>query len=260
MLYYAICLRVQSSSGVKDAANPDERNVGARRLVALGSGGMSLDENIAQYIEYFREQLPEVAAIASPLYRKALFVTMLDCLSRAAFPNVDKHRVRFVSFIDACSGWGDKDRVSAPQLKLALDDNGITSGLLFAAVCARLSAWSEGQILRPDSDPAVDELRALANAAERPLVEQARYAELLYTYRNHLVHEFRQPGYGIELSADLMTPYYHGMIGSPWELVFPTPWFRALCEDSIAGLEGHLRRNRLNPYDAYQFGTLWQRR
>ena len=220
---------------------------------------MPLDDDIEQYIRYFRERLPEVADVASPLYRKALYATMLDCLSRAAFPRVDRHRSRFVPFIDSCSGWTDKDRVSASQLTLALHDKQIGSGPLLEAAHARLATWTEGEILRPDRDPTIDELRTLATATVRPLLEQARYAELLYTYRNHLVHEFRQPGYGIEMSSDPTTPYYHSTIGGPWELVFPGPFFHALCDNSMSGLEAHLRRSRINPYDAYQFGTMWRR-
>lgn len=221
---------------------------------------MSFDEDIDQYLNYFRQQLPEIEAIASHHYRKTLYVTLLDCLSRAGFPTIDKHRPRFVTFIDTCTGWKDKDRVSTPQLKLALDNSMITSGALYDAVSARLATWTEGDILRPDSDATIDELRPLISTGEQPHVEKARYAELLYTYRNHLVHEFRQPGYGMELSDDPTTPYYHSMTGSPWELVFPSPFFHRLSGDSIDGLELHLKHNMLNPYDAYQFGTLWQRR
>jgi hypothetical protein len=113
---------------------------------------------------------------------------------------------------------------------------------------------------RPDSDPISSEVLALAGTTERRLVEQARYVELLYTYRNHLVHEFRKPGYGIELSDDPTTPYYHGMEGSPWELVFPGQFLHNLCGNCIDGLAVHLRTSGLNPYDAYKFGTLWRRR
>lgn len=224
---------------------------------------MSLNEEIDQYINYFRQRLPEITSIASPHYRKTLYVTLLDCLSRAGFPSIPNHRLRFVTFIDKCSNWKDKDRVSTPQLKLTLDNSTISSGALYDAVSARLDSWTEGAILRPDSDPTFDELRTLMNANEQHYVEKARYPELLYTYRNHLVHEFRQPGYGIELSDDPSTPYYHSMTasmtGSSWELVFPAQFFHGLCDNSIAGLEVHLKNSNLNPYEAYQFGTLWQR-
>lgn len=226
---------------------------------------MPLNEDIAKYVGHFRKRLPEIAGIANSHYRKTLYVTLLDCLSRAAFPNVKGNRVRFVTFIDTCSSWSYRDRVSTPQLKLALDDSCMSSGALYADTASRLAAWSEGSILRPDSDPTINDLRALMNVSEKPCVEKARYAELLYTYRNHLVHEFREPGYGMEFSDDPSTPYYHTMSqlntgGSSWELVFPNAFFHSLCEQSVVGIKAHLKSSEINPYDAYQFGTLWPRR
>jgi hypothetical protein len=225
--------------------------------------GMTLQKDIEQYINYFREKLPEISAIASHHYQKTLYVTLLDCLSRSGFPHLTrKNKCRFVKFINTCSDWNDKDRVSVPQLKLLLDSNGIASGALYTAVLKRLNGWSKGEILRPNSDPTIDELEPLLNADERRLVEKAKYAELLYNYRNHLVHEFRQPGYGMDLSEMPTTPYYHeltkGAGRDSWELVFPSDFLHDLCSESISGLDCHLNSNNINPYDAYEFGTLWQ--
>ena len=72
-------------------------------------------------------------------------------------------------------------------------------------------------------------------ASERKAIEATRYAALFYTYRNHLVHEFREPGYGIERDDDFAAPYYHSMTScdrgsseNSWELVFPCRLSRPL--------------------------------
>jgi hypothetical protein len=221
---------------------------------------MTLTDDIDQYISYFRVQLAEIVCVPQLLHRKILYVAVLDTLSRAAFQQLQGHHERNVTFLDTCSKWSDKDRVSALQLKLILDNKGMTSGTLYANVSARVSKWVEGNIIRPNREPMIDEVRHLATSAEQPLVTGTRYAELLYTHRNHLVHEFRAPGHDFELSDDPTNPYYYSMAGSPWELVFPRVFMHNLCESSLEGLKEHLIRSNLNPYDAYHFGTLWRRK
>ena len=69
----------------------------------------------------------------------------------------------------------------------------------------------------------------------------------------------------MDLGTDLPpTPYYLGMDRlstgqSSWELVFPVQFLRDLCEGCINGLEAQLSADNQNPYDAYEFGTMWRR-
>jgi hypothetical protein len=104
------------------------------------------------------------------------------------------------------------------------------------------------------------EAYTIAAQDETSFVADARYVALFYTYRNHLVHEFRMPGYGMEMSNDPSTPYYHGYQGKPWQLAFPTPFFAQLCLGCLAGVERYLKAERQNPYDSYTFGSLWRQR
>jgi|Deesub1362A_J573_1020465.scaffolds.fasta_scaffold17006_2 hypothetical protein len=226
---------------------------------------MAVRDAIDQYIAYFRAQNQEIAVVAHPTFKKILYLVEIDALSRAFFPTEARNRRHMVRFIDTCSNWNDKDRVSAVQLKFALEENGILSGQLYDSINQRINSWSFGQIIRPDQDLTFGEARCLSTPREFQYVKDARYAELLYTYRNHLLHEFREPGYGIDLGTDLpSTPYYLGMDHpdneqSSWELVFPAQFLHALCEGCINGLEVYLSENNLNPYNAYEFGTMWRR-
>jgi hypothetical protein len=162
------------------------------------------------------------------------------------------------------SNWHDRNRISAVQLKLALEENGVHSGQLYDSINRRVGSWGYGQIIRPNDDLTIGEAKHLATPNELKYVNDARYAELLYTYRNHLLHEFREPGQGLEMGADPANPYYIGMdyLGtrqSSWELIFPVQFLQSLCKSCINGLEAHLITNNLNPYDAYKFGTMWRR-
>jgi hypothetical protein len=226
---------------------------------------MAVRDDIDQYMAYFMAQNQEIAVVARPAFKKVLYLVEIDTLSCAAFPTVSGNRKRVVQFIDTCSNWNDKDRVSAVQLKFALQENGILSGQLYDSINQRINSWGYGQIIRPNDDLTLGEAQQLSAPSEFQYVNDARYAELLYTYRNHLLHEFREPGHGMDLGTDLPpTPYYLGMDQlstgqSSWELVFPVQFLHALCEGCIHGLEAYLSANNLNPYDAYEFGTMWRR-
>jgi len=221
---------------------------------------MSLEDDIQQYLGYFKEQVESIKQLESPLFCKILYAGVIDTLGRAAFPTIQGHRQRVVQFIDSCSGWHDKDRVSAVQLVLSLEANQSTSGKLYGEMKSRVSSWDEWAIIRPNSDPMLHEAYNVAAQDEKKFVDGARYVELFYTYRNHLVHEFRMPGYGMEISNNPSTPYYHGFEGRPWQLVFPAPFFQRLCMGCLTGLESYLKAEQRNPYDSYEFGSLWRRR
>jgi hypothetical protein len=233
---------------------------------ALGSRKEDLTarDDIYRYIAYIRAQNQEIAKIACAAFKKILYLVEIDTLSRAAFPTVLGNRKRLVQFIDTCSHWNDKDRVSAVQLKLALEENGIQSGQLYDSINRLIDSWGYGHIIRPNDDLTFGKAQCLATPSECEYARNARYVELLYTYQNHLLHEFREPGHGMEVSDDHTTPYYLGMDHldtgqSSWELVFPVQFLQSLCSDCISGLEMYLVANNLNPYNAYEFGTLWRR-
>jgi hypothetical protein len=226
---------------------------------------MTVSDYIDQYIAHFKAQNQEIEKVALPTFKKVLYLVEIDTLSRAAFPMVSGNRKRVVQFLDACSDWKDKDRVSAVQLKFALEGIGILSGKLYDSINGRINSWGYGQIIRSNDDLTLEEGQRLSTSSESKYVNDARYAELLYTYRNHLLHEFREPGGGMDLGNDLPpTPYYLGMdrpgMGqSSWELVFPVQFLRSLCEGCINGLDACLSESNRNPYDAYEFGTMWRR-
>jgi hypothetical protein len=226
---------------------------------------MTVRDDIDQYIADFKAQNQEIEKVALPTFRKILYLVEIDTLSRAAFPEVSGNRKRMVQFIDTCSNWIDKDKVSAVQLKLTLEENGIRSGQLYDSVNWCINSWTNGLIIRPTEDLTFGEAQRQSIPSESKYVNAARYAELLYTYRNHLLHESREPGEGkVPDTGCRPTPYYLDVDWfntgqSSWELVFPVHFLRDLCEGCIKGLEAHLSANNLNPYDAYEFGTMWRR-
>lgn len=213
---------------------------------------------IQQFIEYFRNQQADISAVKPILYRKIIYATALDPIARAAFGKVGKHRTRSLRLIDGLTNWKDRDRVSLPQLCLTLEEKGLIYCALYKEAKTRLGNWPDGKFLRLDSSPLLSELEPLVKPLDTCILYSCRYAELFYTYRNNLVHEFREPGYGIEMSTDKDQPYYHSMINEPWQLVFPVGFFARLYAEALVGLETFLIRYDIDPYSQFEFGSKWR--
>lgn len=219
---------------------------------------------IEQYSQYFEEKLGEVSAIRHALFQKVLLVAILDTLARARSPKTRDNKKRFLALIRQCADWPDAERISLPQLSMLLRDRAaLTANLLAREVEKRLDAWEYGRIYRLEKDSRPEDLEHFVHTTEeRNLVKNCRHVHRLYTYRCYLVHEFREPGHGMEISDDGNSPYYHGMsdlAGSDtWELVYPVGFFRLLAKRSLFNLKRHLLEFDLDPYSFYQFGSPWR--
>jgi hypothetical protein len=216
-------------------------------------------EAIEQFIDYFRSQADLIETVNVPVYRKTLYATALDPLARSAFGNIG-HRKRIIRLIDQLTSWKAKDSISLPQAALNLRNEKRGRYRLYRKIKRQLDSWPPGHILRIDDSPSLVSYKAFSTTLEYKLIERCRYAELFYTYRNNLIHEFREPGYGIEMSSDGNSPYYTSMINEPWQLVFPVGFFNVLFLDALDGLEKYLKRNKIDPYNNFEFGSLWRGR
>jgi len=222
---------------------------------------------INRYCSYFEEQLEKVSRVEEHLYKKILLVTMLDTWARARYPNVQSNTERFTSLIRECANWPDSNRISLPQLSFLLQTSPATGSKLKREVDKRLDSWQDDRIYRlPEVDPWANELKSFATTDEQKLLDNCRHADLLYTYRNYLVHEFREPGHGIEKSGDDTTPYYlysedRDLQGrDTWELIYPIGFFISIARCSLESLKRYLLDNDYNPYSFYKFGSIWNRR
>jgi hypothetical protein len=224
---------------------------------------MAVRDDIAQYISHFRAKNREIEKISDNVFRGILYLVGIDTLSHVAFPQELSNRKRVVYFIDIYSNWDGKDRVSAVQLKFILEDKGIRSGRLYDTIYRRINSWVPRQIIWPANDSTLEEVEPLATSNEvKKYVKDARYKELLYTYRNCLLHESREPEEVKVIVPDSREPYY-GWVHKPnqcsWVLVFPVQFLQRLCECCVTGLEKHLYDNNLNPYDTYESVPMWRR-
>ena len=221
-------------------------------------------QHIARFIDAFEEQIRKISAVEHQLYRKLLFVSLLDTLSRVVFPRAS-NRERFISFISKFSSWSEKFRVSLPHLsQLLIYAPEPDFEKLRLHVQRLFQQWGNGEIIHLGRDPNFEDINQLwpqRKSIEGVGLEFLQHINLLYTYRNSLVHEFRALGYGIEFPDD-REPFYMIVKALPeetetWELCYPTDFLKSLAETCLSSLKSYLDKNSVNPYTSFTFGSYW---
>jgi hypothetical protein len=222
------------------------------------------EEQIEQFINYFNEEIKKVSIINNRLYCKILFSCMIDALATARFPKHNTNE-KIISFLLNCSKSPELNRVSLVQLQFflnyTLSDKEKVSSQLLQFVLQETSKMKDGNVYKGyDIDSYYNQLDVKATFKEKKILKLARYANLFYEYRNEMIHGFKKSGYGMEMSYDAPSPYYHSYINKPWQLVFPISFFKMICTDALAGLKKYLIDKNVNPYDQYEFGDMWVKR
>ncbi|HUW20632.1 MAG TPA: hypothetical protein VMW16_15145 [Sedimentisphaerales bacterium] len=218
---------------------------------------MSRQENIESFFGWLANQREDIDKLPEH-FRRMLLLSLLDTLSKCAFPKERKNWERFVDFIDHYSDWKYKDYVSLPQLRyLLFEAEGCEE--LKREVEARIRNWPHGRILRPcEADPHLNELDRFRCGMWHEQIERARYTSLLWKMRNFAVHEFRSPGRGWAFSNDNTTPYYHGLLDEKgsfqsWELVIPCEVVSGIVKNCSENVKREFEQKGVDPYDDNHF-------
>ncbi len=215
-------------------------------------------ENIEQYCVYFEEELQKIDSHGENLQSRILLATILDALSRAGHPHLaKKNHDRIIKFIEVYVQWNDRDKVSLPQTMYKLEKAEMTNGALYKKVARDIASWERSTVVGPDADAEFLTIIKIAKCdCERKILKASKYKELLYSHRNHLVHEYRNPGDGFIGASHSAEPYYH-QSGSKWELVFPVQLLSSFCHKGLAELKTKLLAEGRDPSEAYDFGSVW---
>jgi len=221
----------------------------------------SINSDIENYISYFEKELTKIELL-DPLYSKILLFSILDTISRPIYQEEDNHN-KFLKYIADFTNWDNSKRVSLIQLYWKLKEE---PKLITNCLCKNLGSRLKNSIGTKNFnfckeinliDPFDEELLCLVeNDNETEKINKSKHAELLYNYRNHLVHEFRTPGYGFE--TDNSEPYYTFFFRR-YDLVYPKQFLLNLVSGSLVSLKLYLLKNQINPYDCYNFTSLWKR-
>lgn len=233
-------------------------------------------ESIEALGAYFRSEIRTIRKLTIadgttgqvPLYQKTLLATLLDCLAglrfhKKAYPQLaDKNRERFIRFVGEYGSWSDGTLISTPFLLSRLQTKSLHGDLL-TYVQGKMTAfdtYAGGAVPLAQIDVSPDELRPLVvTEQEERELNDVQHLALLYRYRNYLVHEFREPGEGMEVFAeDGDQPCYHGYANDPrFYLVYPISLFESLAESAVTHLMTYFRSREIDPHERVGDTARW---
>jgi hypothetical protein len=239
-----------------------------------------IERHIAHYITYFRDHIESVAAHwedskEGGLHSRILYVAILDATSRTVFGQ-EPNRERLVHFVERFCDWPECNRISLSHLhRLVVNKLDPELAPLRALAMERISSWTPAGKIALTRDPLIAEVAAIwprmdgkATIIDGVQLLRLQHSQLLYTYRNGLIHEFRSVGRHVELWDD-SEPYY-AYLGEyesessstakhSWELQYTARFFRRLCTAGLSNLETYLSKWGRDPYDSIDWGNYWIR-
>ena len=205
----------------------------------------AIEQKISVFISHFRKKVERLDTYdfhsEDRFMKKSILVSILDAISRATSNPSDKSRERFTALIKNFGQWPEHSRYSAPHVSYLLHhlrSPDFQPAREFINKCIQDN--STGELIPLSVDPDVETIRKLwpVQINEKLFghlsLSSFSHLNLLYSHRNSLVHELREPGYGMEFHETQNEPYYHGMTtaGSDdsisentLELVYPLKFF-----------------------------------
>ena len=245
---------------------------------------MTFESNIDKFYKYFAHQAIVLRAISLDyeqlegtgpedhqlrFYQKCLIVGALDTLAALKFPKdtfPDLHRrnrERFVRFISEFSSWNHGNLINVPFLYDHLNSTNGKNSKLANYLRKKLNQFDphSGIDLSPDQIDEIPE-NLFPMAICEMEVEAIRFNQhynLLYRYRNFLVHESREPGHAMEGIKDGEdSAYYHGYINEDkWFLAYPVEMFFRLFETSVDKLRDYFIEQQIDPFYSINDTTRW---
>src|SRR5690606_25823520 len=181
------------------------------------------------------------------LIKKNILVSIIDALSRTTSNFNDSNRIRFTRVVEKFGDWPDCSRVSPPHVTYVLNQLRAPefepAREFFKDV---IDKNSSGKLIELGEDPELNDLKIYWPVpVEQKIYNQLSltsftHLNLLYSYRNSLVHEFREPGKGMEFHNDHLSPCYHGVTSfegehstegrKSLELVYPIKFYFILTK------------------------------
>ncbi len=216
-------------------------------------------QSIQQFIEHFRVQGEAISLVESELHRKLLYCSALDPLAQAVCQPGAQNRARFLELLLNHTDWQDAQRVSLFQLACHLRLKKRTRFRLYRETTRRLGQNPPRRRMALSSSPKFDEMVGYAAPIEIADLKKYRYAELFYTFRNNLVHEYREPGYGTDWSGRQTEPFYTNLSSfGDRELVFPLAFVAEVYDQALKHVEAYLLANKISPHSRFNFGSHWR--
>lgn len=234
-----------------------------------------INQAIEDFVSSFNAHIKTIENITvehnTKRYRKILFVSVIEGLAKCRFPT-RRPRKRFVTFVRKYGDWEFSDNISLPHLTASLERTAAKQfDPLRKYAFEELSKWGTGGPIYLDNDPKKSDIQSRwpkINGAPieipclKKKIDQFCHVELLYEYRNYLVHESRQPTMGFDSERDCK-PFYEsegsyecseGTKVSKFNLVYPSGFLCKLSKTCLKNFKKYLVANNRNPFDSFKFG------
>lgn len=229
-------------------------------------------KEITEFCSYFEQHIASIrnlsirsdaglhSEVSIATLQKVLYVSVLDTLAGLRYQHRG-NRERFQAFVLQHAGWKEAELLSIPFLWDELESKNRCGGALGKAVALKIGQHSTedgGFPAAKHIDEPASRLMALAaDSTEIEAIEKCRHVELLYRYRNFLVHESREPGNSMDVSS-AADPHYTTYLGdSRWYLVYPLRCFESLVSRSIDSFRAYLVAESIDPYGLFGMTERW---
>src|SRR3990172_10892579 len=168
------------------------------------------NENIENFTNHFREQHKLIDKVGETAifktHKKLLYAAIIDALSGIIYPTKSNGE-RFRKIILDFGKWDNAERISMPHLIRFFQLNPDPSFTLARKFAHQtFSNWHEGDLIGLEHDLSISEIMAHWTKDKSDLNSFKHY-NLIYVFRNALIHEFRTPDFHPELAKDT-EPYY----------------------------------------------------
>mgnify|MGYP000359691959 CR=1 FL=1 len=250
----------------------------------------TLEEKVDRFKEYYLGLIKtaecEQNITNQKVHSKILSCSIFDAISKSIFPEISSNCQQFTALVRLCKNWPESQKVSLLHLVRLLE---ITPNLPSSTNELKIYATQQFESKFPNSNSIMSNNKAISSDVEieailelwptqngkpikigKVLPHQLKHEYLLWLYRNSVVHEYRNPGRGVELG--LYVPeyaFYQEMatvskidekefkFTSHWELVYPYRFFINLCKEALDVVSLLHNKNKTSPFQAYSEGTFW---
>lgn len=207
-------------------------------------------------------------------HKKTLLFSLIETLSKTVYPG-ESNKNKFINFISDFCMWEEYDRVSIQQLKYYMDKidslNITLYSNLITYINETLSEFPKSTPVPFSIDPTVETINSFIPSSQGNIngkkINLFTHGELIWRYRNALVHEARslgttemfkyeQPHYVPFTYIDSLDDKI-SVSDKYFVICYPLNFLNTLIDVGIDNLEKHLILHNINPYDTYSLENLW---
>ncbi|WP_066415263.1 hypothetical protein [Sutcliffiella cohnii] len=234
---------------------------------------MGLKEGIDSYIQAMKDIQKSINQLQGERFlknhQKTLLFSLLETISNGVYGDRYRNVDRFKRFIMEFCEWKDSNRVSLQQLFLVFKEGQPSQEFrnLKIHVLNGIQEYPSSSAAPFSCDSTVEEIKELMPRGVTTIngvdIYSLTHVNLLWKYRNSLVHEARSIG-STELFDHVDFPHYvHFTIlekdgeWDVWKISYPIQFFNNLIDKALVNVREKLVEIEHDPRSNYDFGELW---